>query len=191
MSQNTSIREGGQGRAFGPVRALLVQGDGGKYYLWVPESDRQLGTKSIDKNGIYQAASDGVYGWSSVTVNVPTDSSVVGRDPDTGEEVIVKPDPETGDITKTVLPVEIRVVTPPDKTTYENGETIDKLGMVVKAYTATGAEWGVVSNGAIMLHPSKANFSSGPTQTITVSWPRTGDGAVLETSFDIQVGLGA
>ena len=187
MSANTSIKEGGTPFPFGPVRVILVEGSDGKYYPWVPESERQLGYKSIDKIGIYRASDDGVYGWGSVSVSVSQATSVTGRDPDTGEEVVVRPDPETGDIVKTVVPVEIRITTPPTKTSYVDGENITKDGMVVKAYSANGAEMQTVPNGEITLKPTVAVYGAGSQQTITVSWPRTGDGAVLETSFDITV----
>lgn len=144
MSANTSITEGGKARPFGPVKALMVQGSDGKYYPWFPESDRALGTLSVDKNGVYKASDKDVYGWSRVSVNVPQKEGVRGRDPDTGEEVEVHPDPETGEIVKTVIPVEIRVTTPPTKTAYTHGETIDYSGIVVHAYSSTGQDMGAV-----------------------------------------------
>lgn len=140
---NTSIKEGSKARSFGPVAALMVQGDDGKYLPWVPESERQLGTKSVNKNGIYQAKKDGVYGWRSVSVNVPTDQGVTGTDPTTGQQVAVGVGP-TGELTETVVPVEIRVITPPSKTTYQNGDVIDYSGIVVHAFDAKGNDLGAV-----------------------------------------------
>lgn len=143
MSGNTSIKEGGQARSFGPVNALMVQGADGKYYPWVPESERQLSTKSVNKNGVYQAKKDGVYGYSSFYVNVPTDQGVTGTDPTTGQQVSVGVDP-TGKLTETVVPAEIRVETPPPKTEYIHGEAINYSGIVVHAYSVTGQDMGAV-----------------------------------------------
>lgn len=138
MSANTSIKEGGKARAFGPVAALMVQGDDGKYLPWVPESERQLGTKSVNKNGVYQAKKDGVYGWRSFSVNVPTDQGVTGTDPTTGQQVAVGVGP-TGELTETVVPTEIRVETPPTFTgPYGDRAYIDFSGLTVAAYGEDG-----------------------------------------------------
>lgn len=160
MSANTSIKEGGKGRAFGPVVALMVQGDDGKYLPWVPESERQLNTKSVNKNGVYQAKKEGVYGWRSVSVNVPTDQGVTGTDPTTGQQVAVGVDPTTGELTETVVPVEIRVTVPPTKTEYTHGEAINYSGIVVHAYDATGADMGVVPFNELIFPVTTADVGS-------------------------------
>lgn len=159
MSKNTSIKEGGTPFPFGPVKALLVEGSDGKYYPWVPESERQLGYKSIDKNGIYRASDDGVYGWSSVSVSVKG-TSVTGRDPETGQDVTVTTDPETGELVETVVPTEIRVIEPPTNPygIYVDGQTITKDGMVVKAYDANGNEMMNVPVGEITINPTQAVY---------------------------------
>ncbi len=151
MSANTSIKEGGKARSFGPVKALMVQGDDGNYLPWVPESERQLDTKSANKNGVYQAKKNGVYGWRSVSVNVPTDQGVTGKDPETGQQVAVGVDPTTGELTETVVPVEIRVTTVPTKTEYTDGEIINYSGLVVHAYDANGADMGEVPFNELVL----------------------------------------
>lgn len=150
MSANTSIKEGGKGRSFGPVTCLMVQGDNGTYYPWYPESDRQLDSLSVDKNGIYQASKYGVYGWDRVSVNVAQSDRVTGKDPETGEEKTVTVDPETGELVETVVPVEIRITTLPTKTEYANGETIDYSGIVVHAYSSTGQDMGEVPFSALV-----------------------------------------
>lgn len=189
MSANTSITEGGKARPFGPVKALMVQGEDGKYYPWFPESDRALGTLSVDKNGIYRASDKGVYGWSSVSVNVPTSEGVTGKDPDTGEEVYVHPDPETGELVTDVLPVEIRVIEPPTNPygTYVDGQTITKDGMVVKAYDSNGNEMQAVPIGEITINPTVAFFDE--------SKDRPGGEEIIDTPLDIggasvQIGQG-
>lgn len=66
-------------------------------------------------------------------------NQIVGKDAD-GNDYIVTTD-IGGNIVKTMLPTEIRVVTRPNKTSYVDGETIDYAGMVVKAYDANGNVW--------------------------------------------------
>lgn len=122
---------------------IQTQGIGGGSVTWVPEAATRCETLRVTANGSYSAATAGVYGWDNVLVSVPG-SSVTGKDPDTGEEVEVHPDPETGEIVKTVIPEEIRVTTLPTKTTYANGETIDYTGIVVHSYSSTGRDLGAI-----------------------------------------------
>lgn len=185
MSENTSIQEGGGSFPFGPVVALMVKGDDDKYYSWYPESSRQLDSLSVEANGVYQASKQGVYGWSSIYINVLQTDHVTGTDPDTGEEVVVRTDPETGEIVETVIPSEIRITTLPTKTSYAPGEAIDMTGATIKAYSATSQEMQTVPISEIRISPTVAPDLT--ESEIAVSWPRPGDGAVLETSFDITI----
>lgn len=122
---------------------IRTPGLGGSAVTWVPDADTICDQLKVTANGTYSATEAGKYGYDYVVVSVPG-SSVTGRDPDTGEEVEVHPDPETGEIVTTVLPTEIRVITPPTKTDYADGETIDYSGIVVHAYSSTGTDLGVV-----------------------------------------------
>lgn len=122
---------------------IRTPGLGGSAVTWVPDADTICDQLKVTANGTYSAAEAGKYGYDYVVVSVPG-SSVTGRDPDTGEEVEVHPDPETGEIVTTVLPTEIRVITPPAKTDYADGETIDYSGIVVHAYSSTGQDMGAV-----------------------------------------------
>lgn len=144
MSVNASIKEGGQSRSFTPVKLLMVRGEDGNFYPWFPESDRRLETLNANKNGTYKASDHGVYGWSTVFVNVAESDHITGKDPETGEEKTVTVDPETGELVETVVPVEIRITTLPTKTEYTHGEAIDYSGIVVHAYSATGQDMGAV-----------------------------------------------
>lgn len=138
MSKNIIIQEGGLGKQLtaDKLKTNLV---GGGSCLWVPEDETALGTKYISENGTYRAANDGYYGYSEVTVSGV--GTVTGKDPDTGEDVEVHKDPDTGEIVETVIPASISVTTPPSKTDYNDGETIDFTGMVVKAYKSSGDVW--------------------------------------------------
>ena len=115
MDRDVSINVGRVSRQFSGVKKLETRNAGqdysGGFTIWVPEDDVQLTTKTITANGTYKAEDDGDYGWSQVTVNVdPSDpgSTVVGTDPDDGEEyaVVVGDD---GELEKTRLPVSISI----------------------------------------------------------------------------------
>lgn len=164
------------------VDKLSSPGIGGSSITWVPEDQTRCESLRVTANGTYAAASAGKYGYNYVTVSVAGDS-VTGKDGD-GDEATATVDPETGIIVYTKIPSSIEITTPPTKLTYTAGETIDFTGAVVKAYLETGGEYGTVPNGEITLNPTTAAIDS---ETITVSWPRPGDGAILEATFTITV----
>lgn len=137
---------------------IRTPGLGGSAVTWVPDANTICDQLKITANGTYSAAEAGKYGYDYVVVSVPG-SSVTGRDPDTGEEVEVHPDPETGEIVTTVLPTEIRVITPPAKTDYADGETIDYSGIMVHAYSATGQDMGAVPFNALAFPVTTAVYS--------------------------------
>lgn len=139
---------------------IRTPGLGGSAVTWVPDADTICDQLKVTANGTYSAAEAGKYGYDYVVVSVPG-SSVTGRDPDTGEEVEVHPDPETGEIVTTVLPTEIRVITPPAKTDYADGETIDYSGIVVHAYSSTGQDMGAVPFNELVFPVTTADASSG------------------------------
>lgn len=122
---------------------IRTPGIGASSVTWVPDADTRCTTLRVTANGTYNAAQRGDYGYDYVTVSV-SGTSVTGRDPDTGEEVQVGVDPDTGEIVETVLATEIRVTTPPTKTSYVDGESIDYSGIVVHAFSATGTDMGEV-----------------------------------------------
>ena len=127
---------------------IQTQAIGGGSVTWVPEADTRCVALTVTENGSKSASEEGVYGWNYVAVSVPG-SSVTGIDPATGQETTVTVDPETGDIVKTVAPTEIRVTTPPTKTDYTEGETIDYSGIVVHAYSSNGQDMGAVPFGEL------------------------------------------
>jgi len=168
MSKNIVIQEGGIGKQItaDKLKTNLV---GGSSCLWVPEDETLLGTKNITENGTYRASDDGYYGYSEVTVNGV--GSVSGKDPATGEDVVVGTDPTTGEITQTVVPHSIRVVTPPYNPygTYTDGQAIDisaQSGFEVVAllangdlYNAEGYNQGRIPNSELSINPTNADYS--------------------------------
>ena len=128
---------------------IQTPGIGGGSVTWLPEADTRCETLNVTANGTYSAQQAGKYGYDYVTVSVPG-SSVTGKDPATGEEVVVRPDPETGEIVKELLPVRIEVTTPPTKTEYTHGETIDYSGIIVHAYSSQGVDMGAVPFNELM-----------------------------------------
>lgn len=158
MSKNISIQEGGIGKQL-TVDKLKTNLAGGGTCLWIPEDDTRLGTKYISENGTYRASSDGLYGYSEVTVSGVGTAS--GKDPDgSGDDATATPDPRTGKIVITKQPSRIEVITPPTNPygIYTNGQTITKDGMVVKAYYESGGEWGTVPIGEITINPTVAVY---------------------------------
>lgn len=167
MSANISIKEGGKARMFNAAKLRTVQPGGGTVD-WVPKSDVEHGTLYANENGIYSPASEGVYAFDEVRVNVPEKDSFVGTGSDGNDYQYKKKGGggggggggESGEIEKTILPSEIRVVVPPENPygIYVDGQTITKDGMVVKAYEANGDEMQVVPNGEITIDPTVAKY---------------------------------
>lgn len=136
MSDNLIIREDGIGRLIRGVDALEIKLQNGGTSRWVRFNPRDQ--KSVNANGEYHATDDGVDGYRTITVNVPTrtKSQEPGRDqeifnPDTGTGYYTDDD---GLLHEEFVPDEIRIMHVPDKTTYQDGEPIDLEGIVVQAY---------------------------------------------------------
>ena len=73
---------------------------------------------------------------------------------------------QSGALVETLAPVSIAVTTPPIKTSYIDGETVDYTGMVVKAYDSDGNLWtagglmdGVIPFEQLLLPDTKANIN--------------------------------
>lgn len=132
---NPSIKEGDKSRIF-TAAMLKTNLQGGGTCLWIPKEDVELKTKYITKSGTYAASADECYGFSEVTVSgVDVD---ITQDED-GDDVAKITD--GGTVTEEKLPSYINIEIPPTKTLYTEGDTIDFSGMVVKAYTKSGALW--------------------------------------------------
>ena len=148
MSKNIVIQEGGVPRQLTADKQETALVGGGSC-LWIPEDEAKLGKKSITQNGTYTASAEGLYGYSEVTVSGVGKATGTGPD---GEEHTYE-ETEGGGVTDTVLPSSIEVTTPPSFTgPYGDGAYIGFDGLVVTAYTATGAAWtggGQYPNGII------------------------------------------
>lgn len=150
MGANIIITEVDEPKTLTDLDELKTPKVGGGYEYWVRKSDTKLTTKSISKNGTYNASSDDAYGYSKVTVNVRggngsadshgkpsggdikpggAGSAVVGEDED-GNEAVVGVD-EQGKLVKTPIPSAIKIITPPTRTSYTAGESMDYTGIVV------------------------------------------------------------
>lgn len=139
-SRNIKISEGDIARAFGPVSRLNVFDHGGGIEPFVLDDDVALVTKSVDENGTYTAAADGVYGYSRVTVNCDQErDSISGKGPDGNTYAVTKD--EEGDLIITNVPVEIRITTLPNVLIYGDGARIGYDGIVVTAYRNDGEVW--------------------------------------------------
>lgn len=160
MSKNLTIKEGGVAKQL-TVDKLKTNLVSGGTCLWVPEDEVQLTTKTITENGIYKASDDGHYGYSKVIVNIANAGTATGTDGD-GDEAVAYTDPTTGGLIEEKVPSSIEVITPPTTPygIYTNGQTITTEGMVVKAYFASGGEYGTVLNGEITLNPTTAIYDA-------------------------------
>ena len=165
---NISIEEGGIARILGSVKKLKTALQGGGNCLWIPDSSASMTTKNITRNGEYNAADEGYYGYSQVIVNVTSSDYIIGKGPD-GEEQIVRVD-EEGDIVEDTLAKSIAVVTYPTKMEYQDGESIDLTGIVVHAYDSQGADMGAIPRSQLSFTPSSASYGEGQTSYI-ISMP--------------------
>lgn len=96
---NITINEGGNAVNLTAAKlgtALQSTGE----CLWVPESDVALATKDITQNGVYVAALDGVYGWSSVYVSVSQEGNHIHGTGEDGKTYSVDKDAD-GNVTVT------------------------------------------------------------------------------------------
>jgi hypothetical protein len=85
------------------------------------------------------------------------DTKISGIDPVTGNEMEVGLD-EDGYLTESTLPSSIKIVVPPDKHQYVDGQPILFRGMVVKAYTADGELWTDASHSDGIIPHSELTF---------------------------------
>lgn len=154
MSKNIIIQEGGIGKQL-TADKLKTDLVGGGSCLWVPEDERQLGTKCISENGTYKASDDGLYGYSEVTVSGV--GTVTGKDGD-GDDAQASVDPETGEIVTTKLVDHIAITTPPTKSEYQDGETINFSGLVVHGYSSTGRDLGAIPLNKLVMQPTVATY---------------------------------
>ena len=150
MSKNIVIKEGDTSKTLNNVKKLQTAQSGGGTCYWVPESEVQLTTKSVNKNGTYKAEDDNYYGYSQFTVSGI--NSVVGKatkDPSSGGGIItpdgnehmITIDEETGELIDIPLPARIHCTKQPDNTLYFDGQPIDITGVIVKAYLKDTTKW--------------------------------------------------
>jgi len=153
------ILEGGTARNFNAKRLYVRPASGETLIPFVPEDEVALTTKSITENGVYQAKKEGAYGWSSVTVNVPENTSVTGKGQDGKDHTITK-DPITGELVDEIAPEYIVVTMPPTTVQYQHGDTIDFSGIVVHAYDSDGGDLGEVPFGELVFPVTVADYDS-------------------------------
>lgn len=131
----------------------------------VPPTTPRLITKSITENGVYNASDDDADGYRQITVGVAkmavgTDGMDDGGD---GNEHYIYTDPNTKLLKNKTLPSEIQVLTPPNKTVYYVGESIDLTGLQVRGICKNGVVWedegypnGIIPNSELIISPKQA-----------------------------------
>lgn len=68
MAKNIIIEEGGTEKRFNNVKKLRTPLQGGGTCDWVPQNE--LAAKTVTDRGTYTASSDGLYGYTQVTVDI-------------------------------------------------------------------------------------------------------------------------
>lgn len=170
MSKNIIIQEGGVNKNLNSIKKILTDEQDGGSCKWIPEDEAERGTKTITKNGTYKASDDDLYGYSKVTVNVTGGSGSTPSSSNTPGSSVTGKDPEDEDgneysytvnddheVIKTKIPSSIRVTKNPDKTSYQNGETINPSGIIVHAYYADGGDHGTILNSELTFEPLVAD----------------------------------
>lgn len=192
MSKNIVIQEGNISRLFGPVNKQRLSGGNNVYSLWVEKSETRLITKRITKNGLYTAAADGAYGYSSVTVDVESVSGITGTGSD-GKQHTITSDPSTGQLVDTVAPVSIGIVQMPLKLDYNDGDTVDVTGIIIHAYDSDGVDLGPIPISEIIIDPhisiydqnADYGYATIDSDEITINQPVVTSNAVeIEFHFD-------
>ena len=113
------------------------------------------------------------------------DTKISGIDPVTGNEMEVGLD-EDGYLTESTLPSSIKIVVPPDKHQYVDGQPILFRGMVVKAYTADGELWTDETHPDGVIPHSELTFpvTTAMAQTDGEIWKGDGIEAIKVTYVD-------
>ena len=166
------------------------------YYASMPVVDDSMTTFINPEDAPYFNDSDSVRraAWTIVYGNVAVKESIQVNWPRVGDGHILT---TSFNINLNELPNQIKIAQLPNKMSYLDGDSLDKSGMVVKAYCDI-YEWsgypnGVIPNNDIVLSPSTASFDSQSasghtsTQTITVSWTCPDDNNTMTTQFVINV----
>lgn len=195
MAENIFVQTDGVKHNYNGVKSIRTKNMDGGTTKWMPNEDTPLRTKNISKNGTYKAKNDNVYAYDKVVVKVT--GKATGKKQD-GNIYVVKPKGVDQELVETLVPSSINITTNPTKTSYNDGETIDVTGMVVKAYkgdgglwTATGYSGGVIPNSELNIYPRVADYtgegSSGQTKEVEIIWLRPEDEEELTDTFNITI----
>lgn len=194
----------------GEYNAEDDQADGYSIVTVDVDPEGTVGSKFITENGTYAASADQLDGYDEVYVSVDTISGddyvieddedgvyveyddidymvdpsddisyILTTDPLDNNQYIISVD-EDGTVTKKPYPSGIQIVTPPTKTSYTEGETMDYTGIVVKLVNADGTTYtdarypnGIIPMGELEFPVSVAPAGGGgTTETPTATFSR-------------------
>lgn len=160
MSKNIIIQNDGVDVTYTGIKKLKTRKVEGGTLYWLPEGEQPTAVKRITANGTYKASDDNLYAYGQAIVNVQAGAtSVTGRDRTDGNDYNITTDPQTQEIVRTKIPTGIIIATPPTKTAYVDGETIDYSGMVVKTVDGNGNEIATVPSSAVITEVTVADSS--------------------------------
>lgn len=185
MAKDIVIEKDGVSDIYYNVEEIRTRSVDGGYDIWVPEDEVELGVKTITKNGEYKASSDNLYGYEKVIVT--TSGAVIGKR--NGKTYCFKLD-EEGYIMERLLPDNIKITAPPNKMTYNSGETVNISGAVIKAFagddvwTSTEYPTGVIPLNELSISPAKVSVNK---NTINLKWERPEDLEDLKAAYQIMI----
>lgn len=161
MSKNIIIQNNGIDVSYTGIKKIKTRKSTGGTLYWVPEGEQPTAVKTITANGTYKASDESLYAYSQAIVNVPgaAKGSETGRDRADCNDYNITVNPQTDEIVKTKIPSGIIIATPPTKTTYVDGETINYSGMVVKTVDGNGNEIATVPSSGVITEVTVADAS--------------------------------
>lgn len=161
MGKNIIVQTDGVSHTYNGVEEIHTQDKDGNRTTWVPLDGTNLGVKTITQSGTYKASDDGYYAYSKVIVDAK--AKAVGKKEDGKTYAIASND--QGETVEILLPDYIKIETNPAKMSYNEGESINLAGSLVRAYCDDGSIWQDVDhlNGIIPvseLHPAPQKAST-------------------------------
>ena len=160
MAKDIIIQNNGVAVTYTGKNLIKTRNAKGGTLRWLPEGEQPTASKVIRENGTYKAEDENLFAYSQAIINISASAdSVTGRDRTDGNDYNITVDETTQQIEKTKIPSGIIIATPPTKTAYVDGETIDYSGMVVKTVDGNGNEIATVPSSAVITEVTVADAS--------------------------------
>lgn len=160
MAKDIIIQNNGVAVTYTGKNLIKTRNAKGGTLRWLPEGEQPTASKVIRENGTYKAEDENLFAYSQAIINISASAdSVTGRDRTDGNDYNITVNETTQQIEKTKIPSGIIIATPPTKTAYVDGETIDYSGMVVKTVDGNGNEIATVPSSGVITEVTVADAS--------------------------------